>query len=47
MSLQDKKDAYMKRMFGSILVFAILGCIVLLLATTYLAKVFSDAIPGG
>ncbi|MBX9668263.1 MAG: hypothetical protein K2X93_11615 [Candidatus Obscuribacterales bacterium] len=47
MSLEDKKDAYMKRMLGSILIFAILGCIVLLLATSYLSKVFSDVLPAG
>lgn len=46
-SLDDKKDAYMKRMFGSILIFAILGCVILLLATSYLSKVFSEVLPGG
>lgn len=45
MSLEDKKATYMKRMAGMLILFAVLGSVVLFIASHYLSKVFDDAIP--
>ncbi|MEZ4490618.1 MAG: hypothetical protein R3F51_23835 [Cyanobacteriota/Melainabacteria group bacterium] len=47
MSLEDKKSAYLKRMAGMLILFAILGSIVLCIASSYFSKVIDDAIPAG
>lgn len=45
MSLEDKKASYLKRMAGMLILFAILGSVVLCIASHYLSKVFDDALP--
>lgn len=44
MSLEDRKDAYMKRMLGFTLMFAVLGCIVLVCAINYVSNVITGAL---
>ena len=47
MSLEDRKHAHMQRMLKMILLFAVLGCIVLVIAINYVSKVLTDALPPG
>ena len=45
MSLDDKAQSYLSRGFKMILMFAILGCIILVIAVNYLTSVFTSALP--
>ena len=45
MDLEEKKQAYLKRGLTMIVLFAVLGCVVLVLAITYLTRVFNEALP--
>lgn len=42
--LDDQKQAYLQRMLGFTLMFAVLGCVVLILAINYLSNVIGDAL---
>ena len=45
MGLEEKKQSYLARVAGGLIAFAILGAVILTVASYYLSSVFENALP--
>lgn len=43
--LEDKKQTWLQRMFGAIVVFAVLGAVVLFIASQMITSTFNQILP--